>query len=382
MKNLKLNVLVLVIILAIVVVAYLGHISMAEPQEKGTIKIGATLPLTGVSSFYGQYPRRGMEIALKDINDQGGINGKPLEIIFEDTNSENTLAVNTLQRLISMEEATVILASASSPETIAQAPIAENMETVLIASGSAAPKIREAGDYIFRVKVAVDVEVKELLKFVSNKLKAEKIYILYVQNDYGQGLAEAANEYWQELGGVIVGEEAFELKENDYRTYLLKIKKEQPEVVVLVGWASNVGWILKQAQELDLKIPIVAPAGSIGPEVIEIAGSAADGLIYNTEFDSDNQSAVFQNFKIKYEQQYQTEPDLFSAMGYDATMIIAKMLGKCGQDSTCIKDELYKVKDYDGASGIISFDQNGDVIKPLNFIQIKDGKHVKYEALK
>jgi len=139
------------------------------------------------------------------------------------------------------------------------------------------------------------------------------------------------------------------------------------------------GWIMKQAKELGIETQMVAPAGTIGPELIEIAGTAADGLIYNTEFDLNSEREVVQNFRIKYKEKYGEDPEIFAALGYDSTMIISDMLKICGPDATCIKDELYKVKDYDGASGVISFDENGDVIKPLIYMTIKDGEHVKYE---
>jgi branched-chain amino acid transport system substrate-binding protein len=377
-KTHKVAIIIAIIILIPIVIYFIGF-SGAQQSNDESITIGATLSINGVSAIYGSYNQKGMELALAEINQQGGIDGKELKIILEDTQSLPTTAVNAIQKLIDFDNVSVILASALSPETIAQAPIAEEKQRVLIASGSAAPKIREAGDYIFRVKVAVDVEIKELMEFTQKELEAKTIYILYVQNDYGEGIRQSADKYWQEIGGQVIGSEGFDIKETDFRTFLLKAKSANPDVIVLGGWASNMGWIMTQAKELGIETQMVAPAGTIGPELLEIAGTAADGLIYNTEFNLNSEREVVQNFRIKYKEKYNEDPELFAALGYDSTMIIAEMLKICGSNATCIKDELYKVQDYEGASGVISFDANGDVIKPLIYMTIKDGVHVRYE---
>jgi len=210
----KIAIIIALIILIPIIIYFIGF-SGAQTNEMEVIKIGAVLPLNGISSLYGQYPQQGMELALIEINQQDGIDGKELKIIFEDTMSRTTKAVDAVSKLINFDNVSVVLASASSPETIAQAPIAEEKQRVLIASGSAAPKIRDAGDYIFRVKVAVDVEIKELMEFTQQELEAKTIYIIYVQNDYGEGLYQAADKYFKELGGQVIGYESFNIKETD-----------------------------------------------------------------------------------------------------------------------------------------------------------------------
>ena len=372
-------VLITALIILIPIVIYFVRFSGAEQSNSELLTIGAILPLNGVSSLYGQYPKEGMEMALAEINSKGGVNGKQLALIFEDTQSLTANAATASQKLINNDHVPVILTGASSPETLAEAPIAEINKVVLLAAGSAANKVRDAGDYIFRVKVAVNKEMEELMKFTAQELKAKSIYILYVENDYGKSVQQSAEQYFKASGGHILGSEGFKLEETDFRTFLLKAKSAKPDIVVLGGYARNMGYILKQAKELNINETFVAPAGTIGPEIIEIAGPTADGLIYITEFDLNSDKEVIKTFRENYKQKYNKEPELFSAMGYDAANIIAQMLKICGPNSTCIKDNLYKVQNYDGASGIISFDDHGDVIKPMIFMTIKDGKHVRYE---
>ncbi len=123
----------IVLILSITACTITGRIT-----EEDTIKIGAALPLTGAISLHGQYTRQGMELALKEINSRGGIHGKQLEIIYEDTQSQSSEAVLVLKRMIELHNVPVVIVGASSPETTAQAPIAEENKVPIIACGSAA----------------------------------------------------------------------------------------------------------------------------------------------------------------------------------------------------------------------------------------------------
>ena len=149
---------------------------------------------------------------------------------------------------------------------------------------------------------------------------------------------------------------------------------------MLAGWPKNMGYILKQADELNIDKIFIAPGGTIGPEIIEIAGEASNELIYINEFDVESDKEEVKGFRKKFMKKYGRDPELFSAMGYDATNIIAMLIEKCEGNSECIKDGLYGIKGYKGASGIISFDEYGDVIKPMIMMTIKNGKHVKFKV--
>ena len=202
---------------------------------------------------------------------------------------------------------------------------------------------------------------------------------MYVENDYGKSVQQSAEKYFKDLDGQVLGSEGFKLEETDFRTFLIKAKDANPDIIVLGGWPRNMGYILKQAKELNINKTFVAPGGTIGPEILEIAGQAANGLIYISEFDLNSDNEAITAFRAKYNQKYNKEPELFSAMGYDVVNIISGMLKKCGTDSVCLKDNLYQVQNYDGASGVISFDDHGDVIKPMIYMTIKDGKHIRYQ---
>ena len=160
---------------------------------------------------------------------------------------------------------------------------------------------------------------------------------------------------------------------------MAKVKSTDADIILIGGWAKDVGRIVKQAKELGIDENFVSLAGGIGHEVIDIAGEAADEkIIYVVEFDTESEEENSVEFRRKYLEEYGEKPDVFSAMGYDAIHIVLKILEKCGEYSECIKDELYLVQDYHGVSGIISFDEYGDVHKEMNYVTIRDGEFVKY----
>lgn len=366
------GILTILILISILSVSITGN--AIKDISNDVITIGAALPLTGVSQYFGQKNQRGMELALKEINSESEV----LKVIYEDSLSKPAIAVSALKKLIDVDGVSFSLVGASSPETSAQAPIAESSQIPILALGSAAPPIRFAGDYIFRLKTSIDLDTRELMKFSSDKLDAKKISILYVQNGYGKGVANAAKEEFVNLGGEVLDSVGFDLDEVDFRAHLTKIREADPDLIVIGGWASNIGRIIKQANELGMEQLFVSPAGGMGEEVVDIAGHLAnERIIYIVEFDLESRQGEVVEFREKFLEEYGEEPDLFSAMGYDSIKIISKIIKVCSDDSECIKNQLYQIQNYPGASGVISFDEYGDVQKEMVYMTIRDGEFVK-----
>lgn len=195
--------------LLVIIILFIYYARPVTTTDHQTITIGSVLPLNGVLSSVGQFNQEGMELALDDMQTRRSVNGNDIEIIYEDSESNTKQAVAGINKLITVDRVPLVLASASSPETIAISPLAEDNQVALIAAGSAAPVLRYAGDYIFRVKVSVDTETQELMRFTYDELHARTMYILYIQNDYGIGVQQAAEKRFGELGGSVLGSEGF-----------------------------------------------------------------------------------------------------------------------------------------------------------------------------
>ncbi|MBW2990882.1 ABC transporter substrate-binding protein, partial [Candidatus Woesearchaeota archaeon] len=219
-----------------------------------------------------------------------------------------------------------------------------------------------------------------MAEFGYSKLNARTASVLYINQDNGIGYKQGFIEKFEELGGRIVSEESYEPGTTDFRTHLSKIKEKNPDVFFLAGQEAELA--VKQTRELGIKAQILGPTTLETSDMVRIAENAAEGIIYTTPtFDPEDKSERVQEYLRKYKEKYGDISEYRAANAYDAVYIIALMIEKCGSErnTECIRDELYKVENYPGVSGNITFDENGDVIKPTMIKTIRNGQFVKYE---
>jgi len=357
----------------------LSGISFSQSQT-GSIKIGAVLPLTGDSAAWGEQGKYGIELAVEEINSKGGINGKKLEVVYEDSQAIPKNAVTSIQKLINVDKVPAVVGDIVSATTLAMAPIAEKSKTVLIAISASAPAITNAGEYIYRVWPSDLLEGSVLAEFVS-KNKYKKVCILHIQTDYGTGLRDAFKKTFEQKGGRVILTQGYKQDETDFKPVLLKIKSKRPDAVYIVGYYKDSGLILKQAKEIGLKTQFFGATAVESPKLIEIAGDAAEGLIYPiiTDFDPDNPSPIQKEFIEKFKKKFGVVPDWASSHSHDAVVVIAEAMKKGGTTGKAIKKTIDSQKIFEGVTGKIVFDKNGDVIdKPVTIKTIKNGKFEVY----
>lgn len=333
---------------------------------KGTIKIGAILPMTGSAAQWGIPPQRGALLAIDQINANGGINGKKLKLITENTQCDPTKGVSSINKLISVNKPVAILGAVCSSVTLAIAPIAERNKIVLISPASTNPKISDAGNYIFRDIPSDELRGKVFAQYVYSK-GFRKGAILYINNDGGKGNEETFKKFFELKGGKILMNQTYMPQAQSVKTQLTKIRGANPEFLMVVSYPQDAVMVLHDISEIKFNKPLFFQTEALDdPTVLENAGKTADGVTYITYAKVNNKTS--ENFRKAYKKKYNTEPELFSAEAYDAIYLISDAL-KSGQS---IKDYLYSVKNYMGASGTLSFDQYGDVIKPLAIKKIKN----------
>jgi len=349
--------------------------STTETKE---IKVGVLMSLTGSSATYGQATKKGIDLAREEINADSSYKVK-FSLVTEDDRSVPNSAASATQKMISADKVKVIIGSFPSSCTIAAASVAEKNKVILISPGSSNPNITNFGDYIFRNWISDIYEGNVMAEFLYNQ-GIRKAAILYIKNDYGDGLNGVFSIRFAELGGTIISSNAFQQDATDLRTHLTKINGEKPEVIYLVGYYKEMSQILNQSAQLNIHFPIYSSVCFEDNELLKIAGKNAEGVIYTTPyFDINDSSSAFIRFKKSYFAKYTEDPDVYAAHGYDAMRIIADAINKEGNDADKVKNYLYGLKDYRGVSGNTTFDQNGDVIKPVMLKIVKDGK---FEILK
>jgi len=370
----SIKILIGIIILAIIAIIFTLFNSTTGNviQNSNTIKIGATMPLTGDLANFGIGEKNAMEIAVNEINSKGGVNGKKLEIVVEDTKCDAKEAVNVANQLINIEKVPVIVGEVCSGPTLAMAPLAEQSKTILFATAASSPKITNAGDFTFRDYPSDSYQGKYAAEYSYNKLGKRKAGVLYMQIDYGIGVKDSFEKRFKELGGQIVDEENFPQNVKDLRTQLTKIKDANPDVIYFVGYNEEAITFIQKSKELNINTQIVTTETFDDPSIIQKVGNSADGIIYVLLANTNDS-----NFKKAMKEKTGSDQILIGSPNvYDAVYIIANAMKNCKnpEDTVCIKQELYKVKNYPGVSGNITIDSNGDLASANYIIKQYKGK--------
>jgi branched-chain amino acid transport system substrate-binding protein len=343
---------------------------------KGNIKIGAVLPMTGAAAGYGKWMQRGIDLAVEDINKAGGINGRKLAVLTEDSKSDNTAGVNAATKLVDVDKVPAIV-TVQTGVTQAIIPVTEKSKVILFTAATA-PGLTEQGKYVFRNATNMQNEVDRMIEACTGILNLRKVAIMYVNNPVGVWFGGYFGKAFAQAGGKVVASESFQPDAADFRTQLQKVKTANPEALYIQGYKQN-GLVMKQARQLGLNCKFLGATDMELPDVLTTAGSSAEGVVYTkAAFDPNAAAGDIATYTAKYKERYGEEPEVYGATAYDAVKIIAGALATGGSDAEKMKAHILAIKGYPGVSGVTTFMSNGDVQKPVDLKQIKDGTYVSY----
>jgi branched-chain amino acid transport system substrate-binding protein len=354
-------------------------------SSSNVIKLGVNLELSGNVASYGESMANGIEMAVDEINKDGGIDGKKIEIAKVDNKSETAEATNGIIKLTSQDKVNAVIGAATSGNTVAQAQIANDTKTVLIAPGGTSPTVTvdEKGkvrEFVFRTSFIDPFQGTVAANFAADKLKVKDAAIFAdSSSDYARGLSDAFKETFKDAGGKIVAEEAYVAKDTDFRSTLTRIKSKNPSFIFIPGYYEEVGLIVKQARELGITVPLVGADGWDSPKLVELAGADALNNTYLiNHYSSEDPDEKVQNFVTSFKEKNKGDaPNAFNALGYDTVYFLADAIKRAGStDSSKIQAELAKTKDLSLVTGELSIDKNHHPIKTATILEYKDGKQV------
>ena len=351
-------------VLAFGLIPFLALAVLACRGDEDPYRIGVMESLTGAGETYGTVANRAKQMAADEINAAGGINGRELELIVEDSQCTAKDAIAAYNKLTDVDGVKIILGTSCSGAMLGAAPLAEADGVILFSGLASNPDIAKAGDYIFRTQIS-DIQVGI---DTGNTLWADGIRTLATiteATDYAEGVRRTSVAQFEERGGMVVAEERYASDVTDFRSQLSKLFEAEPDALHLAPQSEfSAGAIVKQARELGYDGPIYAETISVGTTALEIAGDAATGMkAITADLDPNNEKAqeVLANFKERYN--YVTLPwHLGSA--YDDVYIAAECLKKTGddQDADGFRDCMYEIT-WSGAIGHdYSFDPDGEVV--------------------
>jgi len=383
-KEISLAVIIALLAIFGLIILLKGRPQDEEPvalksEESKVIKIGAILQLTGDMAIFGESFKKGIDMAVEVINTAGGIQGKKVKIIYEDDAAKAKLAVSAFRKLITQDKVQAVIAGGMSSTAMSIAPIAEENKVVIISPTASAPALSEFKNYFFRIQASDNYEGRVMAEFAYKKLDTKEVGIFYVNNDWGQGLAEVFKDRFTALGGEVTIRESHELGATDFKTQITKIKTVNPENLYLIGYLQEMSIILRQMRELGLKPRILSAYGFHDPKLLEMAGDIAENAIFTMPtYDPESDDPTIVKFVERYKAKYGKEPDMFAAHTYDCMKILAYAMRDGATTGPEISACLHKVANFPGVTGENTFDENGDVVKPLRIFTVKEGKFTPF----
>ncbi|MBI2655337.1 ABC transporter substrate-binding protein [Candidatus Woesearchaeota archaeon] len=353
-----------------------GEVKPAQAQ--GTYKIGVMYPLTGDGAAYGLPIQRTTKIAIDEINAQGGVNGRKLEVIYEDSKCNPKDGNAAAQKLVNLDKVKVIIGGVCSGETLGAAPITEAAKVVLISPSATNPDITNAGDFVFRLAPSDAFAGVVASNYAFNDLKAKKAAVISETTDYAQGLRKVFKENFAKLGGEIVADETFNPEDTDFRTQVTKAKASNPDVIYLVPQTVPKGILLvKQVKEAGVTKQLLTPEVLLGRNTIAENAADLEGLIgVEQKFDDKAPKAAAVLGKYKQQANEEAPFPFYMSAAYDAVYLVSDAIAKNGYDGEKIRDYLYAVDGYEGAGGKVTIDGKGDVVMDFSVKQVKSGELV------
>ncbi|MEW5909994.1 MAG: ABC transporter substrate-binding protein [Thermodesulfobacteriota bacterium] len=348
------------------------------------IKIGFFAPITGPAAADGASAKHAVELGVKEVNDTGGIKGKKVELIIYDDRLKAEEAVAIANKLIEKDKVVGVVSGSYSGPTRVAAPIFQKAGMPMVAGYAVHPDVtwdsntKKPNDFIFRNGFLGEVEGAAAAQFAIKDLKAKKVAIIAMDNDFGRSISAGFAARAEKLGASVLTKEMYKFPgEKDFRPYLTRIKGTNCDLIFAAGYYNEAASIVRQAKELEIKAQILGEEGFDSPKFIEIAGDASEGVIIATNLDRDDPRPVVQNFLKGYKAAYKEDADMVGASSYDAFMILADAIKKAGTDPRAIQKALLETKDYNGLTGKISRFVEGEVVKPVQIQIVKGGKFVR-----
>jgi branched-chain amino acid transport system substrate-binding protein len=350
--------------------------SCARDVDDSEIVIGEFGSLTGSTATFGISTRNGIDMAVDQINQAGGLLGKKVRVIVEDDQGRPEEAQTVVTKLITSDNVVAILGEVASSRTLAAAPVAQQNGIPMITPSSTNPKVTEVGDYIFRVCFIDPFQGLVMAKFAANSLKIRNVAVLRdIKNDYSVGLADVFIENFKNMGGNIVADESYSEGDTDFSAQLTSMKSRNPQAIFVPGYYTEVGLIARQAKQLGLNVPLMGGDGWDSPSLTEIGGEALNGSYFSNHYSVNDPSPAIQKFVSDYRARYGEVPDALAGLAFDAANILFDAIRRANStEGPMVRDAIAQTRDYAGVTGMITLDENRNAVKPAVVLQISGGK--------
>jgi branched-chain amino acid transport system substrate-binding protein len=345
------------------------------------VKVGAIVTETGPASAYGMPVRKGLDLALEQINADGGFNGKPLVLVYRDDKTLPEVGEEVARELIEVEGVQFIVGPVSSPVTLAVAPIANENEVIVISPTASADAVTAAGDYVYRVYPSDILEATTMADFARD-LGVEQMVVFSYDNSWGAGLLEVFGQKFTSKFRQIV--QTYQIQPGDtsqFEAWAAEVADMKPDGVYIAAYAEDFGSLVRTLRDAGVEALLMGTS-AFKPEVVDIAGDAAENLLFaQPSFLPAADYAPARAFAEAYRAKYGEDPERYAAYGYDALRVLHQAMLEVGATNVGnVRIGLSTLDNFEGATGRLAFDSHGDIVRyPQTFI-VRDGVPVPWET--
>ena len=359
-----------------------------QVSAQDTVKIGGNFELTGDAAAYGTPMSEAAKLAVKEVNENGGVLGGEVEYVEYDNTSDLTEAASVAQRLAS-EDVVGIVGPATTGDSNAQIPVIQEaaVPAILPAATGNGMTLDDNGDvfeYLFRVAFEDAFQGRAAATYVTETLGAQTAALFVDQStDYATGLEQAFTEEFEALGGQVVTTESFQSGDTDFTASLTSLLSQEFDVLYVPGYYTEVGLLIKQARELGITQPIVGGDGLGNQTLVDLAGASnVNDVYYTAHYSPLSDDEDLQDFLTKFEEEYGKQADQFAVLSYDATMLLLDAVERAGSaDRQAVTDALAATETFKGLTGTFSIDEDHNPVKEVLMLQLTNGEVENVEAV-
>ncbi|WP_308798219.1 ABC transporter substrate-binding protein [Agromyces silvae] len=342
------------------------------------IVLGFTATMTGDFASYGIQLKEGVEFAVAEINEAGGIDGKQVRVVSADDEGKPANGPVVAQQFCDDSSISAVLGYSFSSVALSALPVYDQCGLPVVASAVTSPELSGASPVFFRNIFTDSFQGAEMGAFVAEHEGAKKIAVLHQQDDYGQGIAAAFSEAFEEAGGEVTSTQAYQLGTVSFTTLIDTALRDDVDGIFVGGFYTETSKIASQLREAGSDVQLYAADGTVHPDFLELGGDAVEGTIVYTGFAA--VAAPDSPFVTDFTEASGAEPGTWTALAYDAVQVVAKAIEDAGSaDREAIVSALAALEPFDGVTGPTSFDENGDRAGELFYLQVVDGRFTLIE---
>lgn len=368
----------------VILVAALAGLTFAPRIfAQGPIKIGQFASLTGKEASLGQSSNKGTMMAIDDLNAAGGVLGRPLLLVTEDTQSKPGETATVVKKLISRDKVIALLGEVASSRSLEAAPIAQAAKIPMISPASTNPKVTETGAYIFRTCFIDPFQGPVMARFARERLKAKRVaLVVSTSSAYSIGLAKFFREAFVANGGTIVLEQKYSEGDKDFKAQLTAIKAAGVDAVFNPGYYNEGALIVRQARDLGLTLPIFGADSWEAEALIQLGGKAVEGAYLCSHYSPEDPSPRVQNFVAAYKQRFGSTPDSNASLGYDSVLVLVDAIRRAGTtERDALREAIATTRDFMAVTGKITIDSERNASKNAVIVQVRNGKFEFVQSL-